>query len=300
MIVQCNKCSTKFNLDDSKLGAEGAWVRCSKCSEVFQVLPQAEEPPSSPAAPPDQGQAPAEEEDLGLDLGASSDEREADASDLAEFGLESDDQEAAATGGPGKAFKVFFWLLGIIIFLALLAVGAVVALDRLHKAPQIVDLARGLPGMNLLLLPKDADGDKTQPGEIKMALSNVRGYFRMNEKVDRIFVIQGQVESQHKDVRTAVLVRGRLQDTKGKVARQAVVYAGPTFTPEELRTLSLQEMQARLGSPKGPDGMNYVIAPSGTIPFMIVFANLPGNLSEFTAEVVGSDSFTPAKQAPAR
>jgi predicted Zn finger-like uncharacterized protein len=294
MIVQCHKCSTKFNLDETKLGEEGAWVRCSKCSEVFQVLPKAEETASQPEP------APVEEDDLGLDLGTSSEEREVDASDLAEFGLESEEEEPAAEGSPGKAFKVIFWLLGIVIFLALLSVGALVALDRLNKAPGIVNLARGIPGMSLLLLPKNAERDRAQPGEIKMALSNVRGYFRVNDKVGRIFIIQGLVESQHKDIRTAVLVRGRLQDTKGKVARQAVVYAGPTFTPEELRTLGLQEMQARLGNPKGPDGVNYVIAPKGTIPFMIVFANLPGNLSEFTAEVVGSDSLTPAKQAPAR
>lgn len=294
MIVQCHKCSTKFNLDETKLGDEGAWVRCSKCSEVFQVFPKTEEPAAQPEPPQ------ADEDDLGLDLGVSSHERETDASDLAEFGLESEDEEPAAEGGPGKAFKVIFWLLGIIIFLALLSVGTVVALDRLNKAPGIVNLARGIPGMGLLLLPKGAERETAQPGEIKMALSNVRGYFRMNDKVGRIFVIQGLVESQHKDIRTAVLVRGRLQDTKGKVARQAVVYAGPTFTPEELRTLGLQEMQARLGSPKGPDGVNYVIAPRGTIPFMIVFANLPGNLSEFTAEVVGSDSLTPSKQVPAR
>ncbi|MFH2125097.1 MAG: zinc-ribbon domain-containing protein [Pseudomonadota bacterium] len=298
MIVQCHKCSTKFNLDDSKLGAEGAWVRCSKCTEVFQVFPEGQEPaPPAPAAP---GPPPAEDDDLGLDLGASGGEREVDASDLAEFGLETDDGEPAATGGPGKAFKVIFWLIGIIIFLALLSLGAVVALDRLNKAPQIVDLARRLPGMNLVLLPKGAVREKERPGEIKMALSNVRGYFRQNDKAGRIFVIQGLVESQHKDVRTAILVRGRLQDAKGKVARQAVVYAGPSFTPEELRTLGLQDIQARLGSPKGPDGTNYVIAPSGTIPFMIVFANLPGNLSEFTAEVVGSDTLAPAAKAPAR
>lgn len=298
MIVQCHKCSTKFNLDDSKLGDEGAWVRCSKCSEVFQVLPGGQAAQAPPPRTP--SQEPDDDEGLGLDLGVSGGEREADASDLAEFGLETDDQAPEAVGGPGKAFKVFFWLLGIVIFLALLSLGAVVALDRLNKAPQIVDMARGLPGMNLVLLPKGAERDKAQPGEIKMALNNVRGYFRVNDKVGRLFVIQGLVESQHKDVRTAVLVRGRLQDTKGKVARQAVVYAGPTFTPEELRSLSLQEIQARLGSPKGPDGVNFVIAPKGTIPFMIVFANLPGNLSEFTAEVVGSDSLMPKAKPPAR
>ncbi|HEY6873988.1 MAG TPA: DUF3426 domain-containing protein [Geobacteraceae bacterium] len=37
MIVQCDQCSTKFRLDDSKIKEGGAKVRCSKCKHIFVV-----------------------------------------------------------------------------------------------------------------------------------------------------------------------------------------------------------------------------------------------------------------------
>ena len=83
-------------------------------------------------------------------------------------------------------------------------------------------------------------------------------------------------------------MRGRLTDSKGKIVRQAVVYAGPTFTQEELKSLPMQEIQARLGQ-AGGEGGPYVARVKGSIPFMIVFANLPQNVAEFTVEVVGSE-----------
>jgi predicted Zn finger-like uncharacterized protein len=286
MIVQCQNCRTKFNLPEQSLKPEGSWVRCSKCQDVFQVFPPEPEPEAEPS-PAGEG--------ISLDLEEEAPGREDQAAELAEFDLGQ--QPAAGDKGPGKLFKAFFWLLGIALFLALVAVGAVVALDRLDAAPEVVESFRGLPGAELLLTqPSGQEAGQDKPGEIRMALSNVRGYFRLNDQVGRIFVIQGLVENHHQGVRTAVLVRGRLQDAQGQVVRQAVVYAGPTFTPEELQQLSLNEMQARLGSPRGPDGVNYVVAPEGTVPFMIVFANLPGNLAEFSAEVVGSDPLEPSTQ----
>lgn len=37
MIVTCESCQARFRLDDSKVGPEGAKVRCSKCSHTFVV-----------------------------------------------------------------------------------------------------------------------------------------------------------------------------------------------------------------------------------------------------------------------
>ena len=37
MIITCPECMTKFNLDDGRVPAGGAKVRCSKCQHVFQV-----------------------------------------------------------------------------------------------------------------------------------------------------------------------------------------------------------------------------------------------------------------------
>lgn len=39
MIIQCDKCSTKFRLDDSRITSNGVRVRCTKCQNVFVVTP---------------------------------------------------------------------------------------------------------------------------------------------------------------------------------------------------------------------------------------------------------------------
>ncbi|MBI5048862.1 MAG: zinc-ribbon domain-containing protein [Deltaproteobacteria bacterium] len=39
MIVQCDVCKTKFRLDDSKVTAKGVKVRCTKCQNIFVVMP---------------------------------------------------------------------------------------------------------------------------------------------------------------------------------------------------------------------------------------------------------------------
>ena len=49
MIVQCDACSTKFRLDDSKVTAKGVKVRCTKCQNVFVVMPPS--PPQEETAP---------------------------------------------------------------------------------------------------------------------------------------------------------------------------------------------------------------------------------------------------------
>jgi predicted Zn finger-like uncharacterized protein len=42
MIVTCASCLTKFSLDEAKLPAQGAKVRCSRCKHVFHVVPPLE------------------------------------------------------------------------------------------------------------------------------------------------------------------------------------------------------------------------------------------------------------------
>lgn len=37
MIIQCDQCNTKFNLDDTKVPDKGIKVRCAKCKHVFMV-----------------------------------------------------------------------------------------------------------------------------------------------------------------------------------------------------------------------------------------------------------------------
>ena len=44
MIIQCEKCGTKYRFDESLIAGEGVWVRCSRCkNEFFQENPSKEE-----------------------------------------------------------------------------------------------------------------------------------------------------------------------------------------------------------------------------------------------------------------
>lgn len=42
MIITCASCLTKFNLDDSRISAKGVKVRCSRCKNIFYVVPPPE------------------------------------------------------------------------------------------------------------------------------------------------------------------------------------------------------------------------------------------------------------------
>lgn len=42
MIITCASCLTKYHLDDSRISAKGAKVRCSRCKHIFYVVPPPE------------------------------------------------------------------------------------------------------------------------------------------------------------------------------------------------------------------------------------------------------------------
>jgi hypothetical protein len=267
--------ATRNSTWKKKIGSEGAWVRCSKCSEVFQVhAPEAQ--PKSP------------DETIALDLGLNGQNGDEEEYDLdLEMGGEPEPQGS----GLGKFFKIFFWTLATILILAMLFIGGLVAMDRLALAPGFVDQCRSLPGISMLLSPSGAQGKRAVSGgqETNMDLNSVRGFFRFNQKAGKLFIIQGVIQNNHPEDRTEILVMGKLLNAEQKVLREAVIYAGPVFTPEELKNLSIKDMQVRLGSPEGPDGSKYVVPAKGTIPFMIVFANLPPTVQEYITEIKSSE-----------
>lgn len=59
MIVECEVCQTKYNLEDSKITAEGVKVRCVKCTHIFSVTPTSATPPTPPSPPTPSGPEPA-------------------------------------------------------------------------------------------------------------------------------------------------------------------------------------------------------------------------------------------------
>jgi predicted Zn finger-like uncharacterized protein len=51
MVIQCSACQTRYRLAEDKIKPQGSKVRCSKCGEVFIVLPSAPAPALPPSEP---------------------------------------------------------------------------------------------------------------------------------------------------------------------------------------------------------------------------------------------------------
>ena len=58
MIIQCDRCGTRYHFDETEITGEGAWVRCSRCAHVFfQEVPFLE-PPAVAGEPEESALAP--------------------------------------------------------------------------------------------------------------------------------------------------------------------------------------------------------------------------------------------------
>lgn len=52
MVIECTECHTRFKLADDKVKPGGTKVRCSKCKQIFTVMPPEQAPAPPPATPP--------------------------------------------------------------------------------------------------------------------------------------------------------------------------------------------------------------------------------------------------------
>jgi len=97
MIIQCDHCSAKFRMDDSKLANGPVKVRCAKCKEVF-VVRKEEEPEESFQAPADFGVAASSPAPSGVeqDQGGTPSEGLSGGADEFSFDMDEPSSEAAA------------------------------------------------------------------------------------------------------------------------------------------------------------------------------------------------------------
>lgn len=325
MIVQCEKCKTKFRLDESLLKEKGSKVRCSVCSHVFMVYP-----PESSSTEPSPGQWDEEfQETVAIDAAAGVPETsepgleeeidfekafesalqekevevEITSEDLEGYEPEDFEKEVLAEAAeeieepeqelteepvvspppeeqvevhlPPKKSRVGLIIL-IIAFLVVVGAAAIV-----YFAPQMIP-----DSLSFLKMPeKKAVHDL---GVRRLSFKAVTGSFINTEGSGQLFVVRGMVVNDYSKPRSFILVKASILDDKGNVVRTKRAYAGNSFSEEELRKLPFQEIEKAMKNPRGKDESNVNVAPGASIPFMIVFKDLPSDLSEFTVEAVSS------------
>ena len=345
MIIECERCHTKFNLDESLLKESGSKVRCSICKHVFTAFPPKEEPElegfktekieeaeillqeetdKEEDIIPDvdktivtealEGIGQGEEEE-GIEAISFEDISQIDSGFLREQeeeGLEVDIDEAMdraekveekilarEEGERGEEIKEIkkpdkpqpiikkrrrsaVWIT--ILLIVFILIGAAVALyvfkpDLLFE--YFPSLTKSLPKEQVFDMGNKRLSINRDPADLK-------GYFIDSEKAGKLFVVKGSITNNYPDKRSFIRVRSNILDSKGKVVKSKIAYAGNTVSDKELLSLSMVEINNRLMNKFGKDKVNTNILPNSSIPFMIIFSNLPENISEFTVESISS------------
>jgi predicted Zn finger-like uncharacterized protein len=129
-----------------------------------------------------------------------------------------------------------------------------------------------------------------QTGQI--TLSGLEGKFIKNEHSGDLFLIHGEAINNYSQPRAAIQVKGVIFDPNGKPLLQKTVFCGNPISMGELQTLSFVELEKIMGNQFGKNLSNMKIDSKKSIPFDIVFKDLPQNLSEFSVKVTSSEAVT--------
>jgi predicted Zn finger-like uncharacterized protein len=304
MIVKCEECGSRFRLDEDILREEGSRVKCSVCKNVFTVFP----PESGPGEEDALGDARlgATEESETKDLSGTpevqrrlfSDEAADNSFDrlfedaLEEEALEAEGLETEETGdisateyGAPDLSQPAKWkkhvprvLLITLIVILVFIVGALIVF---FLAPDI------LPDSLSSLKPVKKE-EISDTGIRRLAFQDVSGSFLHNTPSGQLYIIKGEIINNNPKSRSYLLLKGTILDEKGKAVTQKLMYAGNIFSEKQLRDMSMEEIDKGLKNRSGRENVNVNVKPGGSVPFMVVFENLPDNVVEFEVEAVNS------------
>jgi len=125
-------------------------------------------------------------------------------------------------------------------------------------------------------------------GNLKIDTFDIDNTFVKNAKAGKLFVITGRIKNGYSDDRSFIRVTGELY-AKGQIlVQKKTVFCGNVLSDIELSNLKLPAIKKRLSNRLGDNKSNVRVKPGQELPFMIVFANFPGNLEEFAIEAKGS------------
>jgi hypothetical protein len=123
-------------------------------------------------------------------------------------------------------------------------------------------------------------------GEI--SVDNISSKFIDNTRHGKLFIITGTVKNEFSESRKYIKIQGSLFSSGKTLVKEVSVYGGNFLSDLNLSEMSLKDINQRLSNRFGDKKSNFDVKPGKSIPFMVVFSNLPESLEEFTIEVSGS------------
>ena len=197
-------------------------------------------------------------------------------------------------GAPAKKRSARKPLMAVVLIFLLCLVGIIVTNTLGVKIPYVSDVH--IPYISDIKIPYLSDLAKPKvqdtAGNLMITpMSRTISYkFVDNNRVGRILVITGQVRNESDHPRSNIKVTGKIFQKGKSLANSATVYAGNTISDGDLQRMGMADIKKRLQNRSGDKRSNVKVQTGKTIPFLIVFNQLPPNLDEYTVEVAGSSS----------
>lgn len=119
---------------------------------------------------------------------------------------------------------------------------------------------------------------------------SVTGRFLTNDSAGELFIITGKIENPAQVSYRDIQVKGTLFQKDKKPVVSQVAFCGNIIPENTLKTALVKDLISQLETP--PD-INDSVMPQATIPFMLIFSDLPRDLENFTVEVADFDRATP-------
>lgn len=119
-----------------------------------------------------------------------------------------------------------------------------------------------------------------------LTMRNVRQYNVLNEKVGKVFVIEGKVVNEFPAPKELIELEGAIYDADKKPIGVKRQLAGTQLSLFQLQVLSEKEMESFLNNKIELLANNTNIPPGGEVPFMILFYDPPENVAEFGVKII--------------
>ncbi len=170
----------------------------------------------------------------------------------------------------------------VMLLIFLLVIGAYIASVMTgYNIPYLSDIK--IPFIEQYLKKPATETSEAKPVPNQ---KSVNGRFVTNSSAGALFVITGRVENPSKIAYSHIEIKGALI-TKGKEEAKAKnVFCGNIITEEMLKTGDISEINRLLLVKEGNHNANINIKPGASVPFMVVFSDLPDKLQNFTVKVL--------------
>ncbi len=207
-----------------------------------------------------------------------------------EEALEKEKRERTRPRRAGGFVKTLVYALLVLVVLGLAAI--VVPRQLGFRVPILSDIE--IPFLAELEVPflgkifQAAPQDEAGSLKLRPVADTVRAEYVENASAGRIVVIRGEVRNEYDHPRSFIKVTAKLYDKNKNVVRASTVFAGNTLSAEELAANDMAAIAEQLKNQKGRQNRNLAVKPGTTVPFMVVFDRLPGNLEEYSVEAAGS------------